>query len=188
MRVRGLVCVLAGGVVLAVPSLAVGSTMIGQYDQNGDQGVNSTQAGIVTASGPGYSAPGIKAVLGTSKPSESQNSLNVGVGVEAVSPVGSGAVIGNASQDNLQGINSIQGAKKGHQNSENLAVSAMIIAPQDGDAIIGATNQTGDQGVNSSQMLASTPGGGILFTGSTGGSTNQNSLNAVVSAQVILGG
>lgn len=188
MRVRGLVCVLVGGAVLGAPGLATGSTMIGEYDQNGDQGVNSTQAGVQTAGGPGYSAPGVKVVTGNSKPSESQNSTNLGVGVEGISPVGTGAVIGNASQENLQGINSIQGAKKGHQNSTNVAVSAEIIAPQDGDAIIGATNQSDDQGVNSSQLLSSTKGGGILFTGKTGGSTTQNSLNAVISAQVILGG
>lgn len=188
MRVRGLVCVLAGGAVLAAPALAAGSTMIGDYDQNGNQGINSTQAGVQTAGGPGYSAPGIKVVTGTSKSSESQDSTNEAVGVEAISPTGTGAVIGNASQDNLQGIDSVQGAKKGHQNSTNLAVSTEIIAPQDGDAIIGATNQTSAQGVNSSQLLSSTKGGGILFTGATGGSSTQNSLNAVVSAQVILGG
>jgi len=187
MRVRGLVCVVAGGVALAAPSLAVGGTLIGQYDQNGDQGVNSTQAGIVTASGPGYSAPGIKVVTGKSKPSESQDSTNVAVGVEAISPTGTGAVIGNGSQDNLQAINSVQGAKKGHQHSTNLEVSAEIIAPQDGDAIIGTTDQASQQGENSSQLLSSTKGGGVLFTEATGGSSNQNSENAVISAQVILG-
>ena len=99
---------------------------------------------------------------------------------------GSGAVIGNGSQDNLQGINSAQGAKKGHQHSTNVEVSAEIIAPQDGEAIIGSPNQTSEQAENSSQMLASKPGGTILFTEATGGSTNQNSTNAEISAQVIL--
>jgi hypothetical protein len=173
---------------LAAPSLAVGDTLIGDYDQNGDQGVDSTQAGVQTAGGPGYSAPGIKVVTGGSKGSESQSSTNVGVGVEAIAPAGTGTVIGDASQDDVQGINSAQGAKKGHQNSTNLAVSAEIIAPQDGDAIIGTTNQASEQGVNSTQMLSSTKGGGVLFTGKTGGSSTQNSLNAVISAQVILGG
>ncbi|HEY5197965.1 MAG TPA: hypothetical protein VIJ51_13165 [Solirubrobacteraceae bacterium] len=188
MRVRGLACAVAGGVALGLPGLALGDTMIGQYDQNGDQGVNSTQAGVQTAGGPGYSAPGIKFVDGSSKGSESQNSTNIGVGVEAISPAATGTVVGDAAQNNAQGINSAQGAKKGHQNSTNLAVSAEIIAPQDGDAIIGTTNQADDQGVNSSQLLSSTKGGGVLFTGRTGGSSNQNSLNAVISAQVILGG
>ncbi len=187
MRVRGLACVVAGGVALAVPSVAAGGTMIGEYDQSGDQGVNSTQAGIVTASGPGYSAPGVKFVSGTSKPSESQDSVNVAVGVEAISPIGTGVVIGNGSQDNLQGINSVQGAKKGHQRSTNVEVSVEIIAPQDVDAIIGSTAQASEQAENSSQLLSSTKGGGVLFTDATGGSTNQNSTNAELSAQVILG-
>jgi hypothetical protein len=188
MRIRGLACVVAGGVALAAPSVAVGDALIGQYDQNGDQGVNSTQAGVQTAGGPGYSAAGIKYVSGSSKGSETQNSTNIGVGVEAISPVGTGVVIGNASQDNDQGINSVQGAKKGHQNSTNLAVSAEIIAPQDGEAIIGTTNQANDQGENSSQLLAGTKSPSLLFTEATGGSSNQNSINAVISAQVILGG
>ncbi len=187
MRVRGLAFVVAGGVALAAPSLAIGGTLVGQYDQNGDQGVNSTQAGILTASGPGYSGPGVKYVSGNSKPSESQDSTNVAVGIEAITPVGSGAVIGNGSQNNLQAINSAQGAKKGHQHSTNVEVSAEIIAPDDGEAIIGSPNQTSSQGENSSQMLASRPGGTILFTEATGGSTNQNSTNAEISAQVILG-
>jgi hypothetical protein len=162
--------------------------MIGQYDQNGDQGVNSTQAGVQTAGGPGYSAPGIKVVTGNSKGSESQTSTNEAASVQAISPAETGVVIGDGSQDNQQGINSVQGAKKGHQTSTNLEVSAEIIAPQDGDAIIGSADQANQQGENSSQMLSSTKGGGILFTGSTGGSTTQTSMNAVISAQVILGG
>jgi len=161
--------------------------MIGEYDQSGDQGVDSTQAGIVTPSGPGYSAAGIKVVTGTSKPSESQNSTNVAVGVEAISPAGTGVVIGRGSQANAQGIDSAQGAKKGHQSSTNVEVSAEIIAPQDGDAIIGTTAQASRQGENSSQLLSSTKGGGVLFTEATGGSSFQNSTNAAISAQVILG-
>jgi hypothetical protein len=188
MRVRGLACVVAGGLALAAPSLAVGDVLVGRYDQNGDQGVNSTQAGIQTAGGPGYSGPGIKFVNGNSAGSESQNSTNVSVGVEVIGGAVTGTVIGDASQNSQQGINSAQGAKKGHQNSTNVAVSAEIIAPQDGDTIIGTTNQANEQAENSSQLLSSTKGGGVLFTGKTGGSSNQNSLNAEISAQVILGG
>jgi len=189
MRVRGLVCVLAGGVALVVPAVAVGDTLVGQYDQTGDQGVNSTQSGIITASGPGYSQPGTKVITGSSHSSELQDSTNAAVSVEAIgSPAVTGVVIGNASQDNDQGINSQQVAKKGKQFSTNLEVSAELIAPNDGDAIIGTTTQSSGQSENSSQSLASTKGGGILFTGGTGGSTTQNSLNAVISAQVILGG
>ena len=80
MRVRGLACVLAGGVALAVPSVAFGETLVGQYDQNGDQAVNSTQAGVQTAGGPGYSAAGIKYRDRFATASETQNSTNAASG------------------------------------------------------------------------------------------------------------
>jgi hypothetical protein len=187
MRVRGLACVIAGGVALAVPSLAFGATMIGEYDQSGDQGVNSTQAGILTPGGPGYSARGVKFVSGTSKSSESQDSVNVAVGIEAITPGETGGAIGNGSQRDVQGIDSAQGAKKGHQHSTNVEVSGEVIAPQDGDAIIGTTGQASDQGEKSNQLLAGGQSGGVLLTEATGGATNQNSTNAEISAQVILG-
>jgi hypothetical protein len=187
MRVRGLICVVAGGVALVVPGVALGDTMIGQYDQNGDQGVNSTQAGIQSAGGPGYSVPGEKVVTGSSKGTETQDSTNVAESVETIgSGSPTGAVIGNASQENGQGINSAQGAKKGKQTSTNFEGSGEIIAPDDGDTIVGTTGQENRQAENSSQMLSSTPSGALLFTQSTGGSTTQESLNAEVSA-VILG-
>ena len=97
-------------------------------------------------------------------------------------------MIGNASQDNDQGINSVQGAKKGHQNSTNLAVSAELIAPQDGGAIIGTTNQANDQGVELEPATGRAPRAAACSSPRRrAASSNQNSFNAVISAQVILG-
>lgn len=189
MTLRGLAAVLAGGVALAVPSAALGETLVGQYDQTGNQAANSTQAGIQSASGPGYSAPAIKVITAGAHGTETQNSTNAETGLEAIAggPAGGGTVIGDASQANDQAINSVQGAKKGVQNSTNFEGSTELIVPDGGDAIIGATTQANRQGENSSQLLSSTPGGGVLFTEATGGSSHQNSLNAVVDFQVILG-
>ncbi len=190
MTFRGLACVVAGGLAMAVPSGAFGVTLVGQYDQSGDQGANSTQSGVQTDGGPGYSAPGTKFVDGNSKGSESQNSTNAEVGVEDLGDptTAGGTVIGNTSQANKQGIDSLQAAKKGHQNSTNVEVSTEVIAPNGGDAIIGTTTQAASQATNSSQLLAGAPTpGGILFTEATGGSSTQNSLNAEITAQVILG-
>lgn len=190
MTVRGLACVLAGGVALAVPSAAFGETLVGQYDQSGNQAANSTQDGIQTDGGPGYSAPGIKVITTGSHGTETQNSTNAELGVEAIAaPPGDdgGTVIGNASQANGQGINSVQGAKKGVQNSTNFEGSTELIIPASGVTILGASAQDNRQGTNSSQLLSSTPGGGVLFTEATGGGSHQNSLNELINAQVILG-
>ncbi|MEA2372856.1 MAG: hypothetical protein QOH12_3250 [Solirubrobacteraceae bacterium] len=51
----------------------------------------------------------------------------------------------------------------------------------------GRRRASSEQGENSDQLLAGGKSGGVLFTEATGGAANQNSTNAEISAQVILG-
>jgi hypothetical protein len=191
MRLRDGVAALVGVAVLVAPAAAMGDALIGNYGSGNVQGANSNQSAINGSGSGEFVGPGIKFIEGNSTPNLTQTSLNaedhsglVGGGG------GDGTIIGAATQQNEQGINSNQVAKKGTQHSTNISSGTQIIGLTAGDAIIGSPAQTSNQATNSVQTANSKPGAVVtaILGDVNKGPLLEDSLNLVTSCQVVIGG
>jgi hypothetical protein len=188
VRVRDWVATATGVLVLAVPATAMGSNLIGTFDNSNDQGANSNQSGINGSGGAEFSGPGLKFISGDSTPKESQTSTNVATNTGLVGG-GDGTMIGSAGQANTQAINSDQVAKKGTQVSTNIESGTQIVGLAAGDTIIGSTSQVNGQAENSLQTGASRSGTTTFIGGPTNkGPLTQTSLNLELSCEIVIGG
>ncbi len=189
MRLGQVMAIAGGTLVLAVPRPAMGDTLVGSFADGNVQGANSNQAATNTSGGAEFNGSGTKFISGNSAPHTSQTALNAADNTAIIGGGGGdGTLIGNGSQENSQGLNSVQGAKKGTQVSTNVASGTQIIGLGAGDSIIGSPSQASNQGLNSSQLGA----GGLSGTTFIGGPVNkgpetETSTNVVISCEVVIG-
>jgi hypothetical protein len=203
---RKLITISAAAAVMAfgVTAASADTTVIGSTGQSNQQGVNSSQSGENGSGG------GNTYILGNSKPTTTQLSVNALVNVQDVGGgAGDTTLIAPGTscfcQSSQQGVNSSQVAVNGDgggtltailgnsapsltQTSVNVGINAELIGGGSGvTTLIGGSAQTNDQAFNSAQSGENTSGAtGTLVVGKNSAPVlDQTSVNALINVALL---